>query len=73
VSCEFAVHSHAVPDELHDGCQHERKHDRPHDRGVKQAPCGVLFSESCPQWWDAWPWPSWAVSLGDCDDHAEAG
>jgi hypothetical protein len=73
VSCDFALHSDAVPDEFHDGCQHECQQIRPHDRGVKQAPCGVLFSESCPQLSNAWPWPSWAVSLGDCDDHAEAG
>jgi len=73
VSFDFAVQSDAVPDCFRDGCQHDCQHFRPHDRGVKQAPCGVLFSESCPQLSNAWPWPSWAVSLGDCDDHAEAG
>lgn len=77
VSCEFAVHSDAVPDVLRrgrrGGCQHDRQHFRPHDHGAIHCSGVAQFSESCSQFSNAWACPSWAVSSGDSDAHDQAG
>lgn len=73
VSCEFAMHSDAYPDEFIGICQHGCQHFRPHDRGVIRCSGGTQFSESCSQLSGPRACPSWAVPSGDSDAHDQAG
>ena len=73
VSCEFALQSHAVPDEFLGICQHGCQHIRPHEKALIVAAGGTQFPETCTLLRGAPPWRMWAVSSGDSDAHDQAG